>query len=292
MTEITVDRTARYISLSAASIVLIAGPVIFYRVPTTADFVAKTELLGMEQELQSVTRQMKVRLERTEEYVHTLDDANSELFERGDHMQELIGNLEAEQRFSQERIEGIRPIIDDITDRLLAMMYDRELMQNQYETMFQAVQSMRNPEPFAHMASAEYQGEVLRAIDAISSDGSLTAFGAEINDRLAMIGTATSSLDGFEQLVTLANALADTGRTSKVTFHTEKSGATVRYRFVGRRHIDVARGLTNESSAEIPIGYYYFWTERQGERTSKRDILRRIVWPEEGPVEIEEDSSD
>jgi hypothetical protein len=64
--------------------------------------------------------------------------------------------------------------------------------------------------------------------------------------------------------------------TSRVTFKTEKQGAFVRYRLAGRDETNTGRNPT-DSTEELPVGIYVFWTERNEKPTSTKrryDIYR------------------
>ena len=73
-----------------------------------------------------------------------------------------------------------------------------------------------------------------------------------------------------------------------------KRGATIRYQTYGSRYRGeepmTAKGLS-PCKERMPIGWYYFWSERKGKPTSNRSYRLRILDPEE-EVEIEEIQSD
>lgn len=80
-----------------------------------------------------------------------------------------------------------------------------------------------------------------------------------------------------EQLGDLANLLARTELASSVTFTTEDSGATVRFRFLGQKKAVPVNDWTNRVEATVSIGLYCAWTERNGKPTSPTDAWFPVI---------------
>lgn len=97
---------------------------------------------------------------------------------------------------------------------------------------------------------------------------------------------AASNADREAALERVAEAMAETGLTSDVRFQTMKDGARVKYRLISRSAPEEALESTNRSRVpNLPIGYYYIWTERNGTPTS--DTKRRLAIVEASPPPID-----
>jgi phosphate transport system substrate-binding protein len=84
-----------------------------------------------------------------------------------------------------------------------------------------------------------------------------------------------------EQLVALANMLGRTKLKSTVVFATDEVGATVRYRFLSQAAATPVREPASRVEADVPIGLYYVWTERDGKPTSPTDAWFPVVREQE-----------
>jgi hypothetical protein len=83
--------------------------------------------------------------------------------------------------------------------------------------------------------------------------------------------------DARHQLIPgVADVMADSGIWSRVRVSTEIPGARIKYRLIGRGLITTSPELTNDVFEEMPIGYYKFWSERDGFRTGVLDIVRVV----------------
>lgn len=92
-------------------------------------------------------------------------------------------------------------------------------------------------------------------------------------------------------LADLTREMMQTGVSSQVTFTTAVDGAVVKYQAYGYDDIGTANGTTQDASAELPIGCYWFWSERNSKRTSK-SLLKTILRENEGPIPIQEYGDD
>jgi hypothetical protein len=96
-----------------------------------------------------------------------------------------------------------------------------------------------------------------------------------------------TSVSSEETAAQIAQALRLTGLMSRVTFYSARPGALVRFRFYDETEEGQADGLTPDAFVEIPPGFYFFWTVRDGRRTSD-PLPMRVILFEHGPVFIEE----
>ena len=88
-------------------------------------------------------------------------------------------------------------------------------------------------------------------------------------------------------LAKLTREMMQTGVTSLVTFTTAVDDAVVKYQAYGGTEIGTANGTTQDASVELPIGYYFFWTERNSQRNSD-PLAKEIVRENEGPIPLQE----
>jgi hypothetical protein len=84
----------------------------------------------------------------------------------------------------------------------------------------------------------------------------------------------------------LNEALTGLAITSIVQPHTARPGARILYRLIGEEDATALPQLTNHADESIPIGIYYFWSERDGRATSERE--RFVVIRSHVRLDIEE----
>ncbi len=104
-------------------------------------------------------------------------------------------------------------------------------------------------------------------------------------------GEYATEQDEREILAYLTREMMQTGVSSQVTFTTAVDGAVVKYQAYGYDDIGTANGTTQDASAELPIGCYWFWSERNSKRNSK-SLLKTILRENEGPIPIQEYGDD
>ena len=82
----------------------------------------------------------------------------------------------------------------------------------------------------------------------------------------------------LEAAKNLSISLSETSLQSHVTVRTQRSGARVWYRLIGRDISLPFNQITNNTEGEdLSIGLYYVWAERDGKATSSKEIIFRII---------------
>lgn len=71
-------------------------------------------------------------------------------------------------------------------------------------------------------------------------------------------------------------ALSKTAITSDVSVRTKQPGARIKYRLVAEQQMLALPQLTNNAEDTVSIGLYSFWSERDGNATSKPETFRII----------------
>jgi hypothetical protein len=90
-------------------------------------------------------------------------------------------------------------------------------------------------------------------------------------------GLNSNKKELWEAAKSLSTALTETSLQSRLIVRTQKPGARVWYRLVGRDAATPFNQLTNNSEEDVSIGLYYIWAERGGKATSSKNIVSRII---------------
>lgn len=204
--------------------------------------------------------------ERLEERVTALEQENERLAGQAEDLAHLLFEL-------RDQVEQVLRVV--IGGGLPMASLEATMAEEREESMasggdFPDLVATLPADPF--WESSEHVG-LLRALYRRTPEAAL--------DVLYAVQGAPESLEQFAQ------ALCETGLSSRVRFVTDEPGALVHWSFLGRDEDLEADAPTNESEAELCIGLYRFWTVRDGERSSPEKQLPVI--DEEVTVVLEED---
>ena len=138
----------------------------------------------------------------------------------------------------------------------------------------------------AEAIRVELKARGLSSSEAATPEGLRNAF-TEYDFQARGSGLNSNKKELWEAAKNLSAALSQTTLQSHVTVRTQKSGARVWYRLIGRDTPTPFNQLTNDTADDVSIGLYYIWAERDGKATSSKEIVFRII-QKKVPVDLVE----